>query len=68
MKKINKVVILAGGEVEARIQDLFSQAGLKVVVSDSKADYAKELADADLVLETLPGDMELKKVALRGCD
>jgi len=67
MEEINKVIILGGGEL-GKIRDLFSQAGLKVVMLDLTTDYAKELADADLVLEALPGDIESRKGALRKCD
>lgn len=66
MEEINRVVIL-GGE-EAGIRDLFSQAGLTIIMLDLTMDYAKELADADLLLEALPGDIESRKGALRELD
>jgi 3-hydroxybutyryl-CoA dehydrogenase len=67
MEKINKVVIF-GGEEAAEIRDLFSQAGFGVVLMDLKADYAKELRDAGLVLEALPGDVKSKRQALHDID
>ena len=68
MEKINKVIILGSGEAGEKIRDLFSQAGLKVVMLNPKEDYIKELADADLVLDALPQDMESRKETLRKCD
>lgn len=67
MEEINKVVIF-GGEEAGKIRDLFSQAGLAILTLDLTTDYAKELADADLVLEALPGDIESRKGALRELD
>ena len=67
MEKIDKVVILGSGEAE-KIRDLFSQAGLTIVLLDLKTDYALALGDADLVLEALPGDIESRKEALRELD
>jgi 3-hydroxyacyl-CoA dehydrogenase len=56
--EISKLVILGlGGEM----QNLFSDAGLKVSTPDLTGDYAQELSDADMILENLPGDTELKK-------
>ena len=66
--EINKVVILGGGEAGEKIRDLFSKAGLRVAMPDLKTDYLGELADADMVLEALPGDMESRKEILRKCD
>jgi len=68
MEGINKVVILGGGETGKRIRDLFFKAGLKVVMPDLETDYLKELADADIVLEALRGDVESRKETLRRCD
>jgi len=68
MDEIKKVVILGGGEGSEKIRDLFSRAGLRAAVLDFTGDYAKKLADADLVLEDIPGDMEAKKDVLRQCD
>ena len=68
MEKISKIIILGKGEAEEKIRNLFSQAGLKVVMLAPKDDYVKELADADLVLDALSQDMESRKEALRKCD
>jgi 3-hydroxybutyryl-CoA dehydrogenase len=68
MEKIKKVIILGSGEAGEKIRDLFSQAGLKVVMLSLEEDYIKGLADADLVLDALSQDMESRKEALRKCD
>ena len=68
MEEINNIVILGGGEGTENIRSLFSRAGLKATVLDSTGDYTKELADADLVLEDLSGDIEAKRRILRDCD
>jgi len=67
MEKINKVIILGSGEATEKIRELFSQAGLKVVMLSPKEDYVDELADADLVLDALSQDMESRKEALHKC-
>ena len=67
MEKISKIIILGSGEVAGKMRGLFSKAGLEVVMSSPKEDYVKELVDADLVLDALPGDMESKKEVLRKC-
>jgi 3-hydroxybutyryl-CoA dehydrogenase len=66
MEEISKVVILSSEGVE-KIRDLFSRAGLEVLIIDVETDYAKKLADVDLVLEALGGDVESRKEALREC-
>ena len=68
MEVISKIVILSDKEETGNIQNLFSRAGLKVIVLDAKGNYTKELADADLVLEDLSKDMKGKKKVLRECD
>jgi len=65
--EINKVVILGDEESGAKIQDLLSEVELKGIMPDLKGDYSQELSDADMILENLPGDMELKKEILRKC-
>lgn len=61
---INKLIILGLG---AEVHDLFSNAGLEVVMPDLTGDYARDLSDADMILENLPGDIALKKDAFRKC-
>jgi len=68
MEKINKVIILGSGEAGEKIQELFSQAGLKVAMLSPEEDYIKELADADLMLDALSQDIESRKEVLRKCD
>lgn len=65
--EINKVVILGDEGLGAKLNALFSKAGVKVFLMDLKGDYAKELPDADMVLDTLPGDPELKKQVFQKC-
>lgn len=67
MGNINKIVILGNGEATAKVQDLFSKAGLKVVLLGLTEDYVKELTDADLVLEAISADKESRKEVLRKC-
>lgn len=66
MKDINKVVIIGAAAVAGKIGKLFSKAGGKVVLAEG-IDY-KEVADADMVLECIPGDHEVKKQTLRQCE
>lgn len=68
MEQINKIIILGSGEIGEKIRDLFSQAGLKVVMLGLKDDYVEKLAEADLVLDALSQDMESRKKVLRKCD
>ena len=68
MGKINKIIILGGEEGEGKIRDLFSRAGLKVVMLSPEENYIKEVADADLVLDALSPSMESRKEILRKCD
>lgn len=49
-----KIVILGDEGMGAKLKALFSKAGIGVFLSDLKGDYVKELADADMVLDTVP--------------
>ncbi|MDY7018838.1 MAG: 3-hydroxyacyl-CoA dehydrogenase family protein [Chloroflexota bacterium] len=68
MESVSKIIILSDKEEADNIQNLFSRAGLKVVLPDVKRDYTKELVDADLVLEDLSKDTKGKKKVLHECD
>ncbi len=58
---VNKVVIVGTDEIGPKIRDLFSKAGLEVVLA--KRGSVKELSDADMVVEVMP-----RKEALRKCE
>ena len=62
MEGINKIVIIGAGERVTKIGELFSKAGLKVVLG--KESYSEELDDADLILEALIGDIKPRKEVL----
>ncbi len=64
---INKIVIIGDDGMGAKLKALFSKAGIGVFLSDLKSDYAKELSDADLVLDTIPAEMQLQKQVFQKC-
>jgi 3-hydroxybutyryl-CoA dehydrogenase len=66
--KINTVSIICDGELTAKLQELLSKAGFKIITSDLKGDYAKQAADVDLVLEVAPEDIAVKKKVFKNCD
>jgi len=66
MEGIDRLVIIGADEIGARIERLFLKAGLKVRLE--KEDCLQELADADVFLEALSGDVEPRKEVLRKCD
>lgn len=66
MEGIDRLVIIGADEIGAKIERLFLKAGLKV--SLKKEDCLQELADADVFLEALSGDVEPRKEVLRKCD
>ena len=66
--EINTVSIIGDGELAAKLQELLSKAGFKVITSDLKGDYAKQAADVDLVLEVAPEDIAVKKKVFKNCD
>ena len=63
--KIHKVALLGLG---AEFQNLFSNAGLKVLMLDVLGDDTQELPDTDLILENLLGDVELKRGIFSKCE
>lgn len=64
---INKIVVLGDEGTGAKLKTLFSRAGIQVFLSDSKADYSKELAEADMVLDGVPADPQMAKQVFRKC-
>ena len=68
MEEIGNIVILGTEEGVGNIQNLFARAGLKVTTLNVEGDYTSKLAHADLVLEDIPGNVEVKKEVLRKCD
>jgi 3-hydroxybutyryl-CoA dehydrogenase len=66
--KILTVSIIGEGELTAKLQELLLKTDFKVITSDLSGDYAKQAADADLVLEVAPEDIAVKKKLLKGCD
>ncbi len=66
--QISTVSIIGEGELVAKLQELLSKAGFKVITSGLKGDYAKQAADVDLVLEVAPEDIAVKKKVFKNCD
>lgn len=67
MKSINKVVII-GGQPAVSIGELFTSVGVQVAILDSIMDSTDELADANIVIEVVNGDVELRKETICRCD
>ena len=65
---IHKVSIIGEGEFSERLQELLLNANFEIITSDLNQDYAKQSSDADLVLETVPEDLGLKKDVFKRCD
>lgn len=68
MQSINKVVIIGTEQSGAKIRRLFSKAGLEVVTLDLKMDNADELANTDMAMEAILGEVALRKEILHRCD
>jgi len=66
--KINTVSIIGEGELIPKLKGLLSEAGFKVITADLNGDYAKLVADVDLVLEVAPEDITVKKKVFKNCD
>jgi 3-hydroxybutyryl-CoA dehydrogenase len=66
--KIGTVVIIGEGELTDKLKELLNKANLKVFVADLKEDYAKQVGEADLVLEVAPEDIAAKKKIFKSCD
>ena len=66
--KIDTVVIIGEGELTDKLKELLNKANLKVFVADLKEDYAKQVGEADLVLEVAPEDIAAKKKIFKSCD
>jgi len=66
MEEISKVVVIGSEEEGARIGKLFSTVVSDVVMRNELGPEA--LADADIVLEALSGDIEERKKLLYQCD
>ena len=66
--KIQAINIIGEGELAAKLKELVAKVDFKVIISDLSQDYAKQAADADLVLEVAPEDMAAKKKVFKSCD
>lgn len=66
--KIGTVVIIGEGELTDKLKQLLGKANLKVLVADLKEDYAKQVSEADLVMEVAPEDIAAKKKIFKSCD
>ena len=66
--KIRTISIIGEGEFKAKLQELVSKAGFKVTTSDLKQDFAKQAAEADLVIEVATEDIVLKRKVFKNCD
>ena len=66
--KIDTVVIIGEGELTDKLKELLNKANLKVFVADLKEDYAKQVGEADLVMEVAPEDIAAKKKIFKSCD
>ncbi len=65
---ISKIVIIGEGESQKKLQELFSKVDLKVVTSALDQDYTQQASEADMVLEAVPEDIDLKKAIFKKCD
>ena len=66
--KIHSISIIAEGKLGIKLQELFLKYDLKVIMMDLSQDYAKQASDADLILEVVAEDIDLKKKVLKNCD
>jgi 3-hydroxybutyryl-CoA dehydrogenase len=66
--KIGTIIIIGEGELADKLKQLLGKTNLKVLVADLKADYAKQVSEADLVLEVAPEDIAAKKKIFKSCD
>ena len=66
--KISSVCIIGDRELADKLKEILSKANLKVVTSNLKGDFAKEMAECDLVIEVAAEDFAAKKKVLKTCD
>jgi len=66
--KMHTVRIIGEGELAGKLKELLSKANLRVFVANLEDDYAKQVAEADLVLEVAPEDLATKKKIFKSCD
>jgi 3-hydroxybutyryl-CoA dehydrogenase len=66
--KISTVSIIGEGELADKLIGPLSKANLKVFAANLKADYTKQAAESDLVLEVAPEDLAAKKKIFKSCD
>jgi len=66
--RIRTIIIIGETEFKTKLQELFSKAGFKVIMSDLNQDYDKQASEADLVLETVSEDIVLKEEVFKRCD
>ncbi len=65
---IRAVSIIGDREFVLKLQELLAKVSVRVVTSDLTEDYAKQVADVDLVFEVAPEDIAVKKEVFKNCD
>jgi len=65
---IGTIGFIGDGELAKNLQEIFSKAGIKVISAGLKDEYAKLMADADLVIDLSPEDLAAKKKIFKSCD
>ncbi|MFC2045405.1 3-hydroxyacyl-CoA dehydrogenase family protein [Chloroflexota bacterium] len=63
--EINNICVLGKGEFGQGISKMLEQAGLGVVQREINGSLPQDLADIDMVIESFPEDIEIKKKALK---
>jgi 3-hydroxybutyryl-CoA dehydrogenase len=66
--KISTVSIIGDGESADKLKEILSKANLNVSVAGLKQEFAKQVGEADLVLEAAPEDLAAKKKIFKSCD
>ena len=66
--KISTVSIIGEGELADRLKQILGKANLNLLVADLKADYTRQVDEADLVLEVALEDLATKKKIFKSCD
>ena len=65
---IHTISIIGEGEFSEELQELLLKANLEIITSGLNQDYAKKSSDTDLVLETVPENLDIKKDVFKRCD
>jgi 3-hydroxybutyryl-CoA dehydrogenase len=68
MQSLNRVIIIASEQLGRRICQLLSKTDLEVVTLDPEVSDADKIANADMAIEAVVGEMKLRKETLCWCD